>query len=114
MNIEIATGSAPPPVKGFVDATEVPARLPLEPMDPKLTSIQPGGGPIYRLELAWGRVRRWYLKAFRPRYLVRMRMRRRGDFNGCPHEVLDPRDVKFFRNIKHTDAHWHQIDHLKN
>jgi phosphatidylserine decarboxylase len=98
MNIETAPGSAPPPVKEFVDAMGVPARLPLEPMDPKLTSIQPGGGPIYRLELAWGRVRRWYLKAFRPRYLVRMRMKRQGDFNGCPHEVLDPRDVKFFRN----------------
>jgi phosphatidylserine decarboxylase len=73
-------------------------RLLLEPMDPKLTSIQPGGGPIFRLELAWGRLRRWYLKTFRPRYLVRMRMKRRGDFNGCPHEVLDPRDVKFFSN----------------
>ena len=73
-------------------------RLPLEPMDPQLTSIQPGGGPIYRLELAWGRLRRAYLKAFRPRYRMRMRQKRRGEFNGCPHEVLDPRDVKFFRN----------------
>ena len=26
---------------------DVPVRLPLEPMDPKLTSIQPGGGPIF-------------------------------------------------------------------
>lgn len=98
MNIETIPGSAPPPVKEFAGTMEVPARLPLEPMDPKLTSIQPGGGPIVRLELAWGRVRRWYLKTFRPRYLVRMRMKRRGEFNGCPHEVLDPRDVKFFRN----------------
>ena len=30
------------------------------------------------------------MKTFRPRYLVRMRTQRRGDFNGCPHEVLDP------------------------
>jgi phosphatidylserine decarboxylase len=98
MNIETIPGSAAPPVKEFVDAMDAPVRLPLEPLDPKLASIQPGGGPIFRLELAWGRVRRWYLKTFRPRYLVRMRMKRRGDFNGCPHEVLDPRDVKFFRN----------------
>ena len=98
MNIETAPGSAPPPVKENAAAKDVPVRLPLEPMDAKLTSIQPGGGPIFRLELAWGRLRRRYLKTFRPRYLVRMRMKRRGDFNGCPHEVLDPRDVKFFRN----------------
>jgi phosphatidylserine decarboxylase len=98
MNIETVSGFAPPPVKENARVKDPPGRLPLEPMDPKLTSIQPGGGPIYRLELAWGRVRRRYLKTFRPRYLVRMRMKRHGDFNGCPHEVLDPRDVKFFRN----------------
>jgi phosphatidylserine decarboxylase len=74
------------------------SRLPLEPMDPQLTSIQPGGGWIVRVELAWGRLRRWYLMTFRPRYLVRMRAKRRGEFNGCPHDVLDPRDVKFYQN----------------
>src|SRR3954470_8908470 len=73
-------------------------RLPAEPMDAKLTSIQPGGGVIVRLELAWGRLRRRYLKALRPGYVVRMQQRRRGEFNGCPHEVLDPRDLKFYRN----------------
>lgn len=72
--------------------------LPLEPMDPQLTWIQPGGGVICRLELAWGRWRRFWLKTFRPGYVRRMAALRKGDFNGCPHEVLDPRDVKFFRN----------------
>jgi phosphatidylserine decarboxylase len=98
MNIETIPGSQRTQIEEFAPPVEAPNRLPLEPMDLKLTSIQPGGGPILRLELAWGRLRRWYLKTFRPRYLVRMRMKRRGDFNGCPHEVLDPRDVKFFRN----------------
>lgn len=78
--------------------TTAGGRLPLEPMDPQLTSIQPGGGIVIRLELAWGKWRRWYLKTFRPRYRVRMQGKRRGDFNGCPHEVLDPRDLKFYRN----------------
>jgi len=51
-----------------------------------------------RLELAWGCVRRAYLKRVRPRYVRRMAELRRGDHNTCPHEVLDPRDVKFYRN----------------
>jgi phosphatidylserine decarboxylase len=72
--------------------------LPLEPMDPQLTWIQPGGGVIVHLELAWGHVRRWWLKTFRSSYVERMRRLRKGTENRCPHEVLDPRDLKFFRN----------------
>ncbi len=72
--------------------------LPLEPMDPQLKWIQPGGGVICHLELAWGHVRRWWLKSFRRGYVRSMAERRKGDFNGCPHEVIDPRDVKYFRN----------------
>ena len=72
--------------------------LPLEPMDPQLTWIQPGGGVICHLEIGWGFVRRFWLKWMRPGYVERMRACRKGDFNGCPHEVLDPRDLKFFRN----------------
>ena len=53
---------------------------------------------IIRLELAWGRLRRGYLRLLRPRYVARMLQTRRGDFNPCPHAVLDPRDVKFYRN----------------
>ncbi|MGE5195691.1 MAG: phosphatidylserine decarboxylase family protein [Deltaproteobacteria bacterium] len=68
-------------------------------MDPLLTSIQPGGGICMRVELAWGYVRRWYLKTFRRGYVARMAQLRRGDRNVCPFEVLDPRDVKFYRNL---------------
>jgi phosphatidylserine decarboxylase len=67
-------------------------------MDPQLRSIQPGGGVVCRLELAWGRWRRFWLKTFRPGYVRRMAGARRGSTNGCPHEVIDPRDLKFFRN----------------
>ena len=75
-----------------------PERLEIEPMPAEITSIQPGGGVCMRLELAWGRLRRWYLKRFRKGYVSRMRAVRRGDPKGCAHEVLDPRDVKFFQN----------------
>lgn len=77
---------------------EESGRLPLEPMDPQLTSIQPGGGVVVRVELVWGRIRRRYLKTFRPCYVVKMQAKRQGEVNACPHEVLDPRDVKFHRN----------------
>lgn len=73
-------------------------RAPLEPLPPEMTSIQPGGGVCLRIELAWGAWRRWWLKTFRRGYVRRMAETRRGDENRCPHEVLDPRDVKFFRN----------------
>jgi phosphatidylserine decarboxylase len=76
----------------------VPNRAPLEPMDPRLTTIQPGGGVIIKLELLWGHWRRWWLKTFRRGYVERMRTCRKGDVNGCPHEVLDPRDLKYYRN----------------
>ncbi|HLJ11654.1 MAG TPA: phosphatidylserine decarboxylase, partial [Planctomycetaceae bacterium] len=77
----------------------MPPRLPLEPLDPAITSIQPGGGVCMKFELAWGYARRWYLKTFRRGYVARMAGLRRGDKNVCPFEVLDPRDVKFYRNL---------------
>ena len=72
--------------------------LPVEPIDPQIRSIQPGEAVIVHLELAWGHVRRWWLKTFRRSYVERMRQCRQGDENRCPHDVLDPRDVKFYRN----------------
>jgi phosphatidylserine decarboxylase len=92
-----------PTVERETSAAADQTRLPLETMDPQLTSIQPGGGVVMRLELAWGSIRRWYLKTFRPGYVSRMAALRRGDRNGCPFEVLDPRDVKFFRN---QEGYW--------
>lgn len=70
----------------------------IEPLPAEITSIQPGGGVCMKLELAWGACRRWYLKRFRPRFVARMLAKRQGHAGPCPHEVLDPRDVKFFRN----------------
>lgn len=69
-----------------------------EPLPGNIQSIQPGGGFCYSLELAWGRWRRWYLRKFRPGYVRRMESLRRGDARACPIEVLDPRDLKYFRN----------------
>ena len=95
-------------MKESPDADTIPAlpsgtaahsgRLELEPLDPQITSIQPGGGVCMRIELAWGVLRRAWLKTFRRGYVARMRELRQGDENKCPHEVLDPRDIKFYRN----------------
>lgn len=84
------------------------ARLPLENLDPQITSIQPGGGFCMRVELLWGQWRRWWLKTFRRGYVERMAQTRQGDPRGCPHEVLDPRDLKFYRNV--CDCNWHPQD----
>jgi phosphatidylserine decarboxylase len=81
-------------------SVEIPiTRTPPEPLPDNLRSVQPGGGVCYRVELAWGRSRRWYLKHFRPGYVRRMAGLRRGDPAGCPHEILDPRDLKYCRNV---------------
>lgn len=87
---------------------ETGTRLPLEPLDPRLNDIQPGGGVIIHCELAWGKLRRWYLKTFRRGYVARMARLRNGDPATCRHEILDPRDLKFYRN--QTDVHWDKAD----
>jgi phosphatidylserine decarboxylase len=69
-----------------------------QPLPENFVSVQPGGGVCNRIELAWGRWRRWWLKRFRPGYVHRMAALRRGDAAGAPHEILDPRDLKFCRN----------------
>lgn len=89
----------------LIEQSSKTERLPVEAMDPRITSIQPGGGVVVHLELAWGRLRRAYLKTFRRGYVARMRETRRGDFNPCPHEVLDPRDLKYHRN----QGGWHWL-----
>jgi phosphatidylserine decarboxylase len=81
--------------------------LPLEPMDSTIDSIQPGGGVVMRLELAWGRVRRWWLRTFRRPFVERMRRTRRGIENHYPHDVLDPRDLKYYRN---RGGYWWNAD----
>ena len=78
--------------------TTSPGRRAVMPMDTQLKDIQPGGGVIIRCEQGWGFVRRAWLKCFCGGYVRRMAACRKGDFNPCPHEVLDPRDLKFHRN----------------
>ncbi|MFV2069177.1 MAG: hypothetical protein ACC645_19595, partial [Pirellulales bacterium] len=68
----------------------VPERLP-----DNIRSVQPGGGVCYRIELAWGSVRRWYLRRFRPGYVARMAERMQGEQLGAPHPIVDPRDLKY-------------------
>ena len=83
-------------------------RSPPEPLPDNLRSVQPGGGVCYALELAWGRVRRWYLARFRPGYVRRMAELREGDAAGAPHPILDPRDLKYCRNVCAAD--WKPAD----
>ncbi|MFM7058029.1 MAG: phosphatidylserine decarboxylase family protein [Planctomycetota bacterium] len=85
------------------EETAADLRRKLWPMDSQLRDIQPGGGVIIRLEQCWGRVRRRLLKTFCRGYVQKMAACRRGDFNPCPHDVLDPRDLKFHRN----QGGWH-------
>ena len=73
-------------------------RAEIEPMDPQLRTIQPGGGVVIQLEQAWGSIRRAYLRTFRKGYVKRMESLRQGDTNPCPHPVLDPRDLKYHQN----------------
>ncbi len=75
-----------------------PGQRAVEQLPENIGSIQPGGGVCMSVELAWGHVRRAYLKIFRRRYVERMQALRRGERNACPNEVLDPRDVKFYSN----------------
>lgn len=74
-----------------------------EPLPPEITSVQPGGGWCMQIEVAWGRLRRWYLKRFWPGYVRRMAQLRQGSTEGAPHEILDPRDLKYCRNVVGCD-----------
>ncbi|MEN6449648.1 MAG: phosphatidylserine decarboxylase [Thermoguttaceae bacterium] len=84
------------------------ARMKPQPLPENFVSVQPGGGVCYRTELAWGCCRRWWLKHFRPGYVRRMAALRHGDATGAPHEILDPRDLKFCRNRCECD--WDEAD----
>jgi phosphatidylserine decarboxylase len=79
-----------------------------QPLPDNIVSVQPGGGFCYSLELAWGRWRRAWLRTFRRGYVERMVSLRKGDAAGAPHDVLDPRDLKYCRNV--CDAHWDPAD----
>lgn len=78
------------------------------PLPANIKSVQPGGGTCYSLELAWGRWRRAWLSTFRRGYVERMARSMRGSTDGAPHAILDPRDLKFCRNL--CTAHWLPAD----
>jgi phosphatidylserine decarboxylase len=52
-----------------------------------------------RLELAWGNLRRAYLRLLRRGYVERMAAQRLGNCPNCPHDIIDSRDLKFVRNV---------------
>ncbi len=83
---------------GMTPAAPPIPRLEPKPLPANLTSVQPGGGVVYQLELTWGRLRRWYLRRYHADYVARMAALAWGSFDGCPHEILDPRDLKYCRN----------------
>lgn len=71
-----------------------------------IQSIQPGGGWGMRVELAWGRFRRWCLRTFSSRYVSEQAKIRRGTCANCPgralgctSDVIDSRDLKYFSNV---------------
>ena len=80
------------------------ARTTPEPLPANIRSVQPGGGTCYAVELAWGKWRRWWLRTFRKGYLADMAEVREGNDAGAPHPVLDPRDLKYCRNL--CTARW--------
>jgi len=92
----------------MIQAPETIERLTPRPVPENLTSVQPGGGFCYSIELAWGRLRRWYLKRFRKAYVRKMAQRMRGSAEAAPHEVLDPRDLKYCWN--RCTAYWLPAD----
>jgi len=63
------------------------------------TSVQPGGGFCLSIELAWGRMRRAFLRSFRPGYVRQMQEKRQGTCDRFTNDVIDPRDLKFFSNV---------------
>ncbi|MBI3411206.1 MAG: phosphatidylserine decarboxylase family protein [Planctomycetes bacterium] len=69
------------------------------PATPRPESVQPGGGWCMQIELAWGRLRRAYLRTCRPGYVRRMLTNRQGVCERFSDDVIDPRDLKYIRNV---------------
>lgn len=98
----------------MTDAATAQSRRTPEPLPDNVGGVQPGGGVCYRIELAWGGWRRWYLRTFRRGYIDRMARMRRDvpdeaiPSGRCPHAILDPRDLKFFRNV--SGVSWDAAD----
>lgn len=52
-----------------------------------------------RIELAWGFLRRAYLRLFRSGYVQKMVQKRQGECLNCTHDIIDSRDLKYVRNV---------------
>jgi phosphatidylserine decarboxylase len=94
----------------------VPSTELTEPVDPHVpplsiatipTSVQPGGGWCVDLEARWGAARRAYLRTFRRGYVRAMNAKRQGQCPACPHDIIDPRDLKLWRN---TCGYWFRAE----
>lgn len=86
---------------GTLDALATPASPPVPRARDAvpIASVQPGGGFCFGLERAWGRWRRAWLRTLRPGYVRRMAALRQGECPGCPHDIIDPRDLAPVRNV---------------
>lgn len=71
--------------------------LPTTPQKP--TGVQPGGGMCAAIEMCWSRFRRYWLRKCCPGYVQTMQAKRLGDCPGCPHDIIDSRDLKYTRNV---------------
>lgn len=91
------------PIDESKPAASTPAAFSGDGLDPQLTTIQPGGGIVMSMELAWGYGRRAILRTLRPGYVERMRGLRQGSRGSLPFEPVDPRDLKFYRN---QETYW--------
>jgi phosphatidylserine decarboxylase len=80
-------------------ATTTVPPLPPALQSTPIASIQPGGGFCFGLERAWGRWRRAWLRRLRPGYVRRMAECRQGHCPNCPHDIVDARDLKLYRNV---------------
>jgi len=85
------------PNSGTAPASPAPPKA--EAMPFNIYCIQPGGGGGMTLELVWGKVRRWWLRAFCPKYVAEMKARLKGDRANIPVDVIDSRDLKYYRNV---------------
>jgi phosphatidylserine decarboxylase len=86
--------------------TTVSQSMPVSLTAAPITSVQPGGGLCMSIELTWARWRRGLLRRFWPAYVQAMQARRKGTCADCPHDVIDARDLKYYRNVcgYHFDA----------
>ncbi|MSR31302.1 MAG: phosphatidylserine decarboxylase family protein [Gemmataceae bacterium] len=64
-----------------------------------IESIQPGGGYFFELEKSWHRCRRFFLRLFFPGHVKKMAGLRFGECPGCPHDIIDSRDLKHYSNV---------------